>query len=33
MNYLELSGVALVDKVSALREDGKRTVPEPSVDC
>lgn len=28
MNYLELSGVALADKVSALREDGKRTAPE-----
>lgn len=28
MNYLELSGVALADKVSALREDNKRTAPE-----
>lgn len=28
MNYLELSGVALAEKVSALREDGKRTAPE-----
>lgn len=27
-NYLRLSGVALADKVSALREDGKRTAPE-----
>lgn len=28
MNYLQLSGVALADRVSALREDGKRTAPE-----
>ncbi|WP_016972080.1 ParA family protein [Pseudomonas tolaasii] len=28
MNYLQLSGVALAEKVSALREDGKRTAPE-----
>lgn len=28
MKYLNLSGVALAEKVSALREDGKRTAPE-----
>ncbi|MCF5141173.1 AAA family ATPase [Pseudomonas sp. PA-6-1D] len=28
MKYLDLSGVALAEKVSALREDGKRTAPE-----
>lgn len=28
MKYLGLSGVALAEKVSALREDGKRTAPE-----
>ncbi len=28
MNYLKLSGVALAEQVSALREDGKRTAPE-----
>lgn len=28
MKFLELSGVALADLVSALREDGKRTAPE-----
>lgn len=28
MRYLDISGVALAEKVSALREDGKRTAPE-----
>ncbi|VVO96147.1 hypothetical protein PS865_02601 [Pseudomonas fluorescens] len=28
MKYLDLSGIALADRVSALREDGKRTAPE-----
>ncbi|WP_434652413.1 hypothetical protein [Pseudomonas sp. R3-56] len=31
MKYLDLSGVALAEKVSGLREDGKRTAPKRSV--